>query len=711
MGEQTTPGLDLAIGHLRSGRPAETAAICRARLAADPADFEAWHLLGVARTMLGETRPAIEALTRAVELRPDHAEANRNLGALLAQGKRFGEAIPHLEVAHQAAPDSREAIIYLARALRESGQPERSAGFLEPYLASHPQDAEAWYQLALALAGIHRPAEAIGAAQRALAIKPDHVEAERALAGIHFNERDYAAAIAAWRRVAALRPRDPESHRGLAKTLAVDGHMEEADAALGRVLSLAPDWGTEIRRATLLRPLMRSLADIDETRRRYGDRLAALAQRHPQLRDPNVEVADCVAFYLAYHGRDDLPLQRQLAALYLDACPALGSEAPHLRDWRPRSRPRIGVVSTNLNAHTVGFVTLGLLQQFDRSRFELVLLRTAPPSPSATQAKFSACADQDITLPSNLAEARARIAAAQCDLLYYPDIGMAPLTYFLLFARLAPVQVVGWGHPDTTGIPNADYWMSSAVWEPAEADDHYTERLVRLAAPPIHYEPRVWNPPARSRAELGLPETGRLYLCPMSLFKIHPGYDPLLRRILQEDPEGWLLFASGHSVNWDEVLKQRVAAGDERLARRILFLPRYEIADFTALGPVVDCQLDPIYFGGGRTSLDIFHTGAPIVTWPGPFMRSRITSGFYRRMGVTELVARGHEDYVALALRTAKDDDFREAMRRRIRERAGALYKTVGAVREVEDFFAAAIAAAGNGQPSITWNPPAATPP
>jgi cytochrome c-type biogenesis protein CcmH/NrfG len=57
MGEQTTPGLDLAIGHLRSGRPAETAAICRARLAADPADFEAWHLLGVARTMLGETRP------------------------------------------------------------------------------------------------------------------------------------------------------------------------------------------------------------------------------------------------------------------------------------------------------------------------------------------------------------------------------------------------------------------------------------------------------------------------------------------------------------------------------------------------------------------------------------------------------------------------------------------------------------------------------
>ncbi len=39
------------------------------------------------------------------------------------------------------------------------------------------------------------------------------------------------------------------------------------------------------------------------------------------------------------------------------------------------------------------------------------------------------------------------------DILFYPDLGMTPLTYFLAFARLAPVQCVSWGHPVTTGIP------------------------------------------------------------------------------------------------------------------------------------------------------------------------------------------------------------------------------------------------------------------
>ena len=130
-----------------------------------------------------------------------------------------------------------------------------------------------------------------------------------------------------------------------------------------------------------------------------------------------------------------------------------------------------------------------------------------------------------------------------------------------------------------------------------------------------------------------------------------------------------------------------------------------ELPDFTALATVVDCLLDPIYFGGGRTSLDLFHTGAPIVTWPGPFMRSRITSGFYRRMGIDDLVAKDTSDYVEKALRVAQDGDYRRAIGSRIREASGALYETKAAVREVENFFAAAVAAAAAGSGPVDWNP------
>ena len=76
--------------------------------------------------------------------------------------------------------------------------------------------------------------------------------------------------------------------------------------------------------------------------------------------------------------------------------------------------------------------------------------------------------------------ARRQIAAAELDIVFYPDIGMEALTYFLAFARLAPVQCVTWGHPVTTGIPALDYFVSSELLEPDGAEAHYAERLVRL---------------------------------------------------------------------------------------------------------------------------------------------------------------------------------------------------------------------------------------
>ena len=53
--------------------------------------------------------------------------------------------------------------------------------------------------------------------------------------------------------------------------------------------------------------------------------------------------------------------------------------------------------------------------------------------------------------------------------------------------RLAPVQCTTWGHPDSSGLPTMDYYLSSEVMEPPDADAHYTERLVRLPGLGIHY--------------------------------------------------------------------------------------------------------------------------------------------------------------------------------------------------------------------------------
>src|SRR5262249_25151558 len=96
---------------------------------------------------------------------------------------------------------------------------------------------------------------------------------------------------------------------------------------------------------------------------------------------------------------------------------------------------------------------------------------------------------------------------------------------------LAPVQCNSWGHP--SGFPTLDYCLSSELMEPPEAQDHYTERLVRLPNLSIYYEPLDLDPVSLSRADLGLGSTATVYWVGQSLYKYLPEFDlvfPLIAR-------------------------------------------------------------------------------------------------------------------------------------------------------------------------------------
>lgn len=72
-----------------------------------------------------------------------------------------------------------------------------------------------------------------------------------------------------------------------------------------------------------------------------------------------------------------------------------------------------------------------------------------------------------------------RSVGSELDVLVYPDVGMEPLSYYLSFSRLAPIQMTWWGHPITTSSPAMDYFISLEEEIP-EAHNHYTEQLVRM---------------------------------------------------------------------------------------------------------------------------------------------------------------------------------------------------------------------------------------
>ena len=206
----------------------------------------------------------------------------------------------------------------------------------------------------------------------------------------------------------------------------------------------------------------------------------------------------------------------------------------------------MGFVSRFLYSHSIGATTRGLIAELSREDFEVFVLRiTATKTDSVTEC-IRRAAEHTVELEADFRVARQQIAALELDVLFYQDIGMEPTSYWLAFSRLAPVQCVSFGHPNTTGIPTLDYFVSNDLFEPEGAQAHYSENLFLLHDLPTlayYYRPEI--PAAAARGEFGLRDADHVYCCPQALMKLHPEFDALLAEILRRDPEGVIVLVGG----------------------------------------------------------------------------------------------------------------------------------------------------------------------
>jgi len=306
--------------------------------------------------------------------------------------------------------------------------------------------------------------------------------------------------------------------------------------------------------------------------------------------------------------------------------------------------------------------------------FEIVVI-TPPGQRDLINRAITSAADRTLTIPPELSDAWVTIAAEELDILFYADIGMDVRTYFLAFARLAPVQCLTWGHPDTTGIPNLDYFLSSALIEPDGAAAEYSETLYSLETLPTCYlRPKI---PGRlkTRENLGLDNGKRIYLCPQSVIKHHPDLDHISAGILRGDGEAEVLLVEGAVPDWTAQVTARMCETIPDVAGRVRSIPRMPPEDFLALMNAADVIFDPPHFSGGNTSCDAFALGKPVVAHEGELMRGRVTSGMYRAMKIEGATGQSTTECADIALALGRDKDRREYLETRIAESRDGLFE------------------------------------
>jgi len=156
------------------GRLAEAGEQCNLALPwVNPANFGALNNLGMLLIKLNRIPEAIRCIERAIEIKPDFAEAHSNLGSALALQNHMPEAILQFMEALRIKPDSARTLDNLGVALGKSDRTSEAIERFRQAVRADPDFASAHYHLGVMLAGDHRTAEAQEQFQQALRLKPD----------------------------------------------------------------------------------------------------------------------------------------------------------------------------------------------------------------------------------------------------------------------------------------------------------------------------------------------------------------------------------------------------------------------------------------------------------------------------------------------------------------------------------------------------------
>lgn len=659
--------LTQALADRQHGQLDAARASCERVLALDAEHPDAWHVLAGLDREQGRLRDALDKIDRAIRVFPQHAAFHETRRAIL---RSLGTAAHEGAEIASLPPASIAASIQRAAALRAAGSLSQAGEALKAALRQAPHERHVMG----ALAGVLR---------------------EMLLC-------DEAARV--YRDLIELDPGHAARHTAsLAECLVQMGRSGEARALCEESLAR---WPSDTRIALLaklsLKPVYEGGEDVAATRRAFTEGLSWLRARVDRFRaaDPGtlLRALEWINFYLAYQGRDDLPLQRAYADFAGDL---LDRAVPHLRQPLPHRevvnrRVRIGFVSHFFYDCSAGRYFRKWIEALDRARFEIFVYHVRPSVDAVGNAVRDA--SDHFRQPRDGVFLGEVIRGDDLDILVYPELGGDGATFLLAALRLAPVQCAGWGHPVTTGHATIDYFFSSDVMEPADADAHYRERLVRLPGIGTHYAPPPLPrrlPRAEARARLGLPVDRHLYLFPQSIYKIHPDNDALLADVLAADPIGTVLFFAGHTSETTEQFLQRFARTLKTrgldVADRVILLPITSRDTYLRINMACDVMLDSLHWSGGNTSLDAIAAGLPVVTLPGRFMRGRQTCGMLMVAGVPELIAADARDYVARALRVVSDAAFRESVVERLRAGSESLFNDRSAIDAMQAFYGALV--------------------
>lgn len=177
----------------------------------DPGNPEVDMTLGLVYQARGDLSKAEECLRRAIDKKPDYADARNNLGIVLAERKAWDDAIREFEAAaaNVMYTTPERAYFNLGEAYRAKGDPANSEGAYRRALRANEQYAPAYIALSAVLGGQGKWKDAESVLTRCVEVLPDYAPGWMELGRVYLRLSRPAEALKAFDKVLAVSS-DPE---------------------------------------------------------------------------------------------------------------------------------------------------------------------------------------------------------------------------------------------------------------------------------------------------------------------------------------------------------------------------------------------------------------------------------------------------------------------------------------------------------------------
>lgn len=487
--------------------------------------------------------------------------------------------------------------------------------------------------------------DAIAAYQRAHELAPEAQDPLMGLSNMYLVTRQFQLARDAL--VLTLERDNGSNKEYILRHLAFAyREMGDYEAARHFLNCCQPTNGVEIEKAILLPAVYSSTTNA-------VDHYFALHERLDKIKiNPKESGADIIftPFYFAYLGvLDDYKLQHKLYKKLSQIYPA---KMPYTSRNKSKSFKRVGFISNYFHSHSVGRCFVGLFEHIKANHpdIEIVTLFGPDNGDDELTKRIKESSAAHIRLPYNLNEARKLISQTGVDLLVYSDLGMDVFTWLLALTRCAPKQAVLAGHPVSPGFESIDYFISSNLLQTPDQQSQHLEKLVLLDGLITNYDRPVYN--LKPREDV-MPKSKRVYVCPATLFKVHPDMDVVIKRVLDNDPEGVIMFFKFGDTDMHIKLMQRWHRQFPEHCDRIWFRPWSNHDGFMSVLHHATAIIDTPWFGAGNTSYQSLAAGTPIVCCHNEqmaSMKNASTQAHYRQMGQAY-----YDKYVASTLEEQAD--------------------------------------------------------